>query len=261
MKKVIVGVAVALALVTNNAAADGIDRRPFPTIAAPEPPVYIPPWSGAYLGIQLGGAWTNDVFVRDLDGFNGGGNFEVGGDSGFLGGFQVGYNKQVGKWVFGIEGEYGHLDLKQRDQFPDFVDVRLPTDSRATIEHNWFASVTGRVGYAFDKVLIYGKAGWGWVGTEVSFIDSDPTGGLLVDNTERNRVVDGAVYGGGVEFLLSRTVSLKVEYLRFDLDNRVRVSALDDFGDTFRFDHHLDAIDTVKVGLNIKLQPWFQPAW
>ena len=37
MKKVAVGVAVALALVTSNAAADGVDRRYPRSIAAPVP--------------------------------------------------------------------------------------------------------------------------------------------------------------------------------------------------------------------------------
>jgi outer membrane immunogenic protein len=255
MKKVLVGAAVALALMTTSAGADGIDKRSY--IAAPPPPVYAPPWSGAYIGIQVGGAWTHDVNVHDLDSYNGPfGDFNVGGDSGFLGGFQVGYNKQFNKWVLGIEGEYGHLDLKQRDQFPDFVGVRLPTDSLATIEHHWFATITGRVGYAFDKVLVYGKGGWGWVSTDVSFIDSDPTGLTLVDGTERNRILNGGVWGGGVEFLLSPTVSLKVEYLRFEINDTVRVTALDNLGVIRRFDHDIDAIDTVKVGLNVKLTPW-----
>jgi outer membrane immunogenic protein len=257
MKKVVVGAAVALVLMTSNAAADGIEKRYPPTIAAPAP-VYAPVWSGFYLGAQVGGAWTSDVISRDLDFYNGpDGDFSVGGDEGILGGVQLGYNSQVGRWVFGVEGEYGHLDLNQRDQFPDHVDVRLPTDSRATINHDWFATITGRIGYTFDRWMLYGKGGWGWAGTDVSFIDNDPTGRLLVDSTEKSRTLDGAVYGGGVEFLLTSNVSLKIEYLRFDFSETVRVIALDDLGFTRRFDHDIDGIDTVKVGLNVKLLPWW----
>src|SRR5262245_30229586 len=67
MKKVMVGVAVALALVTSNAAADGVDRRYPPTIAAPAPYV-APSWTGLYIGAGVGGAAViHDFSIRDVD--------------------------------------------------------------------------------------------------------------------------------------------------------------------------------------------------
>src|SRR5687767_8529057 len=64
MKKILVGVAVALALVTSNAAADGIDKRPS-YIAAPAP-IYAPTWSGFYIGAGVGaGTVLHDVSVND----------------------------------------------------------------------------------------------------------------------------------------------------------------------------------------------------
>ena len=69
MKKVMVGVTVALALVTSNAAADGIDRRPAPSIAAPAP-VYAPTWTGFYIGAGVGAGAMVHEFSADVDNFN-----------------------------------------------------------------------------------------------------------------------------------------------------------------------------------------------
>jgi outer membrane immunogenic protein len=216
-------------------------------------PAPVTSWTGAYAGIQVGGSWTGSVFSSDINGYNDSG-FALGGDEGLIGGVQLGYNYQVGRWVFGIEGEVGSLGLQQSAQFPDYVGVRLPTDSLASVDHGLFATVAGRVGVTFDRTLIYAKAGWGWVDTDVSFIDKDPTGLLLVSGTHTSKTLDGAVFGGGIEFLLTGNLSIKLEYERFDIDDVVRVTAKDNVGITRRFDHSIDAIDTVKLGLNLKLQ-------
>ena len=93
MKKVAVGVAVALALVS-NAAADGIDRRYPPTIAAPVP--YAPPltWTGLYVGAGIGGsAVVHDFTLRDVD--LGDSRLNGIGDVGVFGTAIVGWDWQV----------------------------------------------------------------------------------------------------------------------------------------------------------------------
>jgi opacity protein-like surface antigen len=86
-----------------------------------------------------------------------------------------------------------------------------------------------------------------------SFTDSDPLGGnTLVSGLERNRTLDGAVWGGGVEYALSDWFTLKVEYLRYDISDTLTETARSAGGSSFRFAHHIEDIDTVKVGFNIK---------
>jgi outer membrane immunogenic protein len=218
----------------------------------PTPPP-LASWTGFYAGVQIGGAWSGDFTSRDINGYNGA-DFSVNGDNGLLGGAQLGYNHQFGRIVVGIEGEYGNLGTRQSGQFPAYVGVRSATDSVASVDYGWFATVTGRVGFTWDRALIYGKAGWGWVDTSASFTDTDPIGTTLVSGTGASKTLTGAVYGGGIEFPLASRLSFKVEYEHFDVDDTIRVTAKDAGGTTRRFDQIIDGIDTVKVGFNLKLQ-------
>jgi outer membrane immunogenic protein len=90
------------------------------------------------------------------------------------------------------------------------------------------------------------------VHTRASFTDSDPTGTTLVSGLERKTTLDGAVWGGGIEYALSEWFSLKVEYLRFDIGDTIIQTARSNTGGTFRFGHNINDIDTVKAGFNLR---------
>ena len=63
------------------------------------PPAPVAPynWSGLYVGGNFGGAWTSGSL-------NIPGNNFYGGLTEFIGGVQVGYNFQVGNFLYGVEG-------------------------------------------------------------------------------------------------------------------------------------------------------------
>jgi len=253
LNRLAVGAAIA-AVATLGAAsfaqADGMARR---GKVAYERPFL---WSGFYIGGHLGWGWQrDDNRLEDIDNYNGpGSSFRYEGADGAFGGVQLGYNWQLHKLVVGIEGELGLAAITAEGQFPPFVGVRQPTDSNASIDIDRYATIAGRLGVlAGDRLLIYGKAGWGWVHANASFIDADPTGILLVSGTGRSRTLDGLVWGGGIEYALSHTFSLKVEYLHFDIDDTIRHTATSTGAPANpRFAHHIGDIDTVKVGFNIK---------
>ena len=47
-----------------------------------------------------------------------------------------------------------------------------PSDSAATVDMDYYGAITGRWDLrSRDRVLIYGKAGWGWVRTRASFTE------------------------------------------------------------------------------------------
>jgi outer membrane immunogenic protein len=160
------------------------------------------------------------------------------------------------KFVAGVEVDFGKIWFDDDGrQFPAYVGVRTQYDSRANISTNYYAAVTGRLGYLVrDNVLLYGKAGWGRVNTGVSFIDSDPTGITLVQGTGARENLDGLVWGGGVEFAAGKYVTFKVEYLRFDVDDTITHRATSTgFPANPRFAHTVSEIDTVRVGFNFRL--------
>ena len=210
-------------------------------------------WTGFYIGAHFGWGWGDDHRVRDLDEYSNG-DFRTHDTEGAMVGLQIGYNLQFQRLVAGIEADFGLSGFTAEGQLPEFYGVRRPSDSNASVDVDRYATITGRLGFlAKDNLLIYAKAGWGWAHTEVSFIDADPEGSTLVRGIDRDRNLSGPVWGGGLEWAWSRWFSVKVEYLHFDLDDTITHTALDNSGDSWRFDHRVKDIDTVKVGFNIKL--------
>jgi len=210
-------------------------------------PVYMSPitWAGFYVGLHAGGTWgSNDV--TDVDNYNEE-NFSF-DDNAFIGGAQIGYNVQRGSAVFGIEGEFGYLGFDNSKQAPSRVG--LPGDSVASFQGDLYGTLTGRLGIASDRFLIYAKGGVAFLSADASFIDTNPAGDLLVSGTKNSDTLTGWVVGGGVEYALSNNWSLKAEYLHFDFSD-LTVRAIDDT--EVPRDFRNDAtVDTVKVGINYK---------
>ena len=80
--------------------------------------------------------------------------------NGVIGGGQIGYNLQINQWVMGIEGDVEGLDASAtRDSgyltgfTTRFVPRKLIHDVDQ-VSYQPFATVRGRIGYAFDRVLV-----------------------------------------------------------------------------------------------------------
>lgn len=151
-------------------------------------------WAGAYAGFNVGHAWGEfDTSVPA----------PVSGDPSFsgdgvLGGFQIGYNKQLGSLVIGVEGDLQASGNEGSTSYPG-------GGSSTTATLDWFSTARGRIGYAFDKTMVYGTAGLAAAGMDVD------VGGASDDNT-----LIGVAAGAGVEQALTDTLSLKAEYLYVD---------------------------------------------
>jgi len=221
MKKLIVGVAAALALTTSNAVADGPYRRPPPTIAAPAP-VYAPPvatWSGFYIGAGIGaGAVVHDVTADILPpggppvtifGFDG-----VGGE-GALGTVIVGWDWQIGaNTVFGIFADYDFSDISTRFNMPFTV---FPASSH---DHTNSWAIGARLGWlANPSTLWYLTAGY----TEAQFdaFNSYPIWG---PDQRGDRTFSGYFVGAGLDTRLAAASNwfLRLEY-RFSQFDSERV--------------------------------------
>jgi len=134
-------------------------------------------WTGFYAGAQLGGAWSNiDLQFQNANYFNTLGPTVVGNKidndpSGVIGGVLGGYNYQTGPWVFGLELTASAADMKEERPSPLFP--KLDTN---TSQINWLTTATGRLGYAWDRWLLYAKGGW--AGGEVSVTLFDQSAGV-----------------------------------------------------------------------------------
>jgi opacity protein-like surface antigen len=230
----------------------------------------IPPtnWTGFYVGGFLGmAAGKTDIwFVGDPAGA--GTNPRV---LGALGGGQVGYNYQVNKWVFGLEGDLGAANLhgaktcgtaSGKDPNSGAQIGFSPAFLNCQNVVNWMATAAARIGYAWDRTLIYVKAGGAWAddNVNVSCIFGPINGTLGAGNSACvNRLValtngfstsghrNGWLIGYGTEFDLGKNWSAKAEYDYIDFGSRTAlatdgVTTLRDSG----------AISQVKIGVNYR---------
>lgn len=281
MFKILFGFGTMVGLMTAAASAADLPRR-----AAPPPlvvPIEVFSWTGLYGGLQAGYAFTDRQTIRTTE-VNGSGvdlfidRIGAGAVSseqqGFVAGGQAGYNYQVtpgSGLVLGVETDLAYTDLHKTGRTTGTL-FGGPGGSLVTATTrqglDFLGTVRGRLGYAFDRVLVYGTGGfaYGNVRTESSAtfqVSSIPTLDLYACGIDR--VETGFAYGGGIEFALpvesvlnvfrASAVTLKLEYLHYDLGKRT-VALINSSGFSRPT---VDAVarfrsegDIVRIGLNYK---------
>ena len=148
--RLVAAAAIAVAVYRPALAAD------LPTPSLPPPlPVAVYNWTGLYLGINGGFGTGNSNWSDGPIGTTG--SFPT---SGFLIGGTAGINYQIGEYVFGVEGDgdWTNLNGNSGSTCGAISAVVTPPVSCQT-QSQWLATVRGRVGYAFDRILLYGTAG------------------------------------------------------------------------------------------------------
>ncbi len=196
MKRMLMAGAIALAAGSQALAAD----LPPPMAPPPRAPAaYIPvapawSWTGFYIGVNGGYGFGNSTW--NVPGFSSG-SYKVNG--GMAGG-TLGYNYQIGQLVLGIEGDYDWQNT--RGSAPNCAIFGAPGTSCDTAS-NWIGTIRGRVGYAFDRIMIYGTAGGA-----VTDIKASASALPWASNTEW-----GWTAGAGIEGAITDNLTAKVEYL------------------------------------------------
>lgn len=88
---------------------------------------------------------------------NGGGQ-----NTGVTGGFQAGYNYQIGAFVPGVEADFGYLGNCRGGTFaapPAYAPFGIGSYSLSGGCSYYAGSLRGRLGYAFNRILVYGTGG------------------------------------------------------------------------------------------------------
>lgn len=173
-------------------------------------------WSGFYIGGHAGGGWADPEWTRTGAGFLSGTD---GGDGllfnpqrqhadGFLGGAQFGVNAQAGPWVYGLEASYSAGDVKGSNNGP--------IDDVYTTKFSNLVLAVGRLGYAWDRLLVYGKGGFATASVRITQFDPSPGD----DTGSARKWLSGWTLGAGVEYALANNWILGIEYNYVDLQNR-----------------------------------------
>ena len=277
MKKFLLATAAVTAWFALPAQAADL-ARPAPVYAPPPVVVAVFSWTGCYVGGNGGGYWSRREWFDDRGFFAPvGTSFGSHNLNGGLGGVQVGCNYQAGNWVFGIQGDYDWVGASgSTTTGPAFAFFAPGSVSGVTVSGkvNSLASVTGRVGYAWDRFLGYVKAGGAWVNEdatlEATFVGIG-TGTIgSVSNTR-----GGWTVGIGGEYAFLNWLTGFVEYDHYGFGTRaanfnctlVTVCAvpagLPGAGalvGTLPIDIRHTA-DVLKVGLNVKFGGWNFGGW
>jgi outer membrane immunogenic protein len=186
--------------------------------------------------------------------------------SGFLAGGQIGFNWQAGNWVFGIEGQASWTNADDSHSsgalgvtcFPGGGILGPIGGTTCATEMNWLGSVAGRIGYAFNNVLLYAKGGFAFADEEFRVVDT-PTGGNIVNAVSSEDIRTGWMVGAGLEYAFTPNWSFKVEYnyMAFGADAVTLIDPI--FAPALNLSKEIDQqLHVVKAGINYRLN-WGAP--
>jgi outer membrane immunogenic protein len=282
MKRILCSAALALSFAGAAGATDLVVKAP--VIA----PVFS--WTGFYLGISGGTGWGDKEYSWNQDATlaavaaqmqNPGpiphvgvteGSHPISG--GFFGG-QLGGNWQAGWAVFGIQADAHWADIEGHGSCFDAGAVSTAGISFACSDKvTSFGTITGRVGAAVDRALIYAKGGWAWENGQQSVNPSAPfnvMGGNnpleSITSASSSQSRTGWTFGAGVEYAFAPHWSAFVEYDYFGFGTK-------DESSTYLLSlpnnvparlvlpiqtNVTESLNVIKVGLNYRFDWWITP--
>ncbi|WPP06252.1 outer membrane beta-barrel protein [Methylocella tundrae] len=238
LRYVILASAGAMAFTGAAFAADLPMQAPPPAVSPP------PAWTGLYMGLNAGYEWAANKSVNTtaspyfaaptwstelaLSTGLASGSAPV-NSSGFIGGFQVGYNYQLAtSFVVGLEADIqGVTGSSSTGSFSGsgvpagFPDETIVSTVQSTNKLDYLGTVRARLGYLVTPtLLIYGDGGlaYGEVQTGTNIFQAnqpfDPAFGSFGVHTKTQV---GWAVGGGLEWMFLPNWSVKAEYLYYNL--------------------------------------------
>jgi outer membrane immunogenic protein len=227
-------------------AADVAVRRPAYRPPPPPPPPILFSWTGCFIGGHVGGLWARkEWFDRTFDSSTFGASDGAHDADGFLGGVQGGCDYQfLGGFVIGIQGDYAWADADGSS-----ASILFNATNHSSIES--LASVTGRVGFAWDRFLGYVRAGGAWESDEYHI--SSPSAFVVATASESR---GGWTVGIGGEYAFTNFLTAFVEYNYYDFGDRDHTFVSPSNSFVVGID---ETKSVLKGGLNFRFGGWGAP--
>lgn len=167
-------------------------------------------WTGFYAGGALGGGKGHSTYASPFPRPVSGDAVDLGGA---LAGGQIGGDYQMGAVVIGAEASAAWANAVGSDTCFSTLDLGENSGFGCASRVTALGTVTGRLGYAFARSLLYIRGGFAWDRRSDSFntfIFNGQTLGTAGTGT-------GWTLGGGLDYMLLPNLSVGLEYKHFDL--------------------------------------------
>ncbi|WAC26933.1 TonB-dependent receptor domain-containing protein [Ancylobacter sp. SL191] len=189
-------------------------------------------WTGLYVGGHFAygfGEVTGETTTAD--GSASARAVNESADQSFYGGMwggQIGYNYQfANNVVLGVEADFSYADMGGSQQQGATEGAMLITrsmlESQTDYAFEWLATLRGRLGYAFDDLMVYGTGGVAFLRENEQrsqYIATTATAALPAGNRTDLAFTDtdvqtrtGFALGAGAEYAINSRWSVKAEYL------------------------------------------------
>ncbi|MCP8940091.1 porin family protein [Alsobacter sp. SYSU M60028] len=210
-------------------------------------------WTGFYAGVNAGFVSADTSGT----GYNPGGptgacwSFDCSfstsdSTTGVLLGGQLGYNFQSGAFVFGVEGDLGWTNANSSGVTQTYTYAKTGLDALGTLRL--------RLGYAFDRVLVYGTGGLAFGNLSNKYTDTywfGPSGSYSPAKNDGWQV--GWTLGAGVEYAINNNWTVKAEGLYYAFDKTSGVATSSSGIDTYTGGMRSDTNGWVgRIGLNYR---------
>jgi len=213
MKKMLLAGTALLTLVSGSAMAADLSRpAPVYTKAPVMAPLFT--WTGCHIGANVGGKWatTSGTVNIPATALTSASSFTLAETTSttIIGGGQVGCDYQSGQFVFGVEGDADWQKWSTSRSVGLVPPALFVAGDTFDVSSKWQASARARLGYAWDRTMIYvtGGAAWTNVSVGTNFI---AVGVFPADVTSDSKTILGGTVGGGLAYAVTNNVILGLE--------------------------------------------------
>jgi outer membrane immunogenic protein len=202
---------LAGSVLAGSAMAADLPARPIYKAPPVVPPAFS--WTGCFVGGNVGGVWVDKDYTLTTTGADAGSHDA----SSWLAGVQGGCDYQFnGRFVVGIQVDYDWMDASASHIDPVIAGRTYSSTTKS------LGSVTGRIGYTWDRFLGYVRGGWAWERDNYSLVSPAIAGGALIPgfNAFTNDTRGGWTIGVGGEYAFTNALSGFIEYDYYDFGTR-----------------------------------------
>ena len=150
----------------------------------------------------------------------------------------------------GVEGEFGYMRIAGSGLDPNNVFTSIQSSVRIG---DWYGTMTGRLGYAWNRLMLYVKGGAAFVEVQTTVTDPIVNPSYIAQASQMKATW---TLGGGLEWAFYNNWSVKAEYMFIGFDNTnacgYNANILVNTIGQYCWNHQLDGVHTAKLGLNYR---------